>query len=646
MTRTGAIGRTRRLSALWLALLALGFPHGRAAREPAWVKAVLDAGINRAVEVTWEDADGVLYWNVRRNCSESDAHAGATTIRVTEARLLDHRRALNESCSYRVEACDFDGCSPQSFSVSATLGAVPSAPPVVAAWPSQNEIISVRYLPPANAGGGAARVLVTNYRVELSLDAAFSSIAHTTETHDGGIFLQHIRAMKGRRYWVRVTAANAEGWGAPGTFAAGSVRCISTPGPPSDLEVLVAGHLALRIEWRPPLDSGAGDTTEPVLEYLVQAAEVGRAFTALTAARRVQGNETTLVLERLPRTRLTVRVAAANVVGLGPFFTLGSPAAPTPAGQQAHADTAASDDAGPRPSGTVGQGVAVMALPGAPLPLYAGPCGALELCIVFEPPRDTGWPPSSDPSHPLSGGAVGWSLGGGGPLRFRVDASVSPDFTSGVLGSEGEGIVGEEATAREGRLVGDNASDPANFLDVYSSRFVRWRITGLAKGVYYHLRVSAWNGIGWGRPGVLGHPDEMSDEARSTAGGNAGVARQFLADEDAGAPLDGAARWPYYLASAVLPCTGSMTAPSNTAVFPRSVSSPLQRGCGAIRPGTRGLRAFHDSLRVFLRFDDGPAQVSFYHRPMLRVSAPAQPRACLLWPACSRLLACSSLLRV
>lgn len=239
-----------------------------------------------------------------------------------------------------------------------------------------------------------------------------------------------------------------------------------------------------------------------------------------------------------------------------------------------------------------------MALPGAPLPLYAGPCGALELCLVFEPPHDTGWPAYSDPSDPLSGG--------GGPLRFRVDASVSPDFTSGVLSSEGEGFTGEEVTAREDRP-GDNATGPSNFLDVYSSRFVRWRITGLAKGIYYHLRVSAWNGIGWGRPGVLGHPTETSAEARSTAGGNAGVQRLFLAEEDAGAPLDGAARWEYYLASAVLPCSGSFTSP--TAVFPQSVSSPLQRGCGAILPGARGLRTFHDSLRVFLRFDDGPAQV-------------------------------------
>jgi len=154
--------------------------------------------------LTQQEADGVLFWNVARGCSQSDASNEATVIRVTEAHLLDHRRALNESCAYRVSACDFDGCSVQSTSVSAIMSAVPAAPTIIAAWPSQNEILSVRYLPPLDAGGGLAwggghQVIITNYRVELSLDATFAAIAHTTETHDGGIFLQHVRAMKGRR---------------------------------------------------------------------------------------------------------------------------------------------------------------------------------------------------------------------------------------------------------------------------------------------------------------------------------------------------------------------------------------------------------------------------------------------------------------
>jgi hypothetical protein len=90
---------------------------------PTWVKVLLDAGMNRAVDVTWEHTDGVLYWDVARNCSRNDTAVGATAIiRVTEARLVDHRRDLNELCSYRVAACNLDGCSAQSSPQSAKMG--------------------------------------------------------------------------------------------------------------------------------------------------------------------------------------------------------------------------------------------------------------------------------------------------------------------------------------------------------------------------------------------------------------------------------------------------------------------------------------------------------------------------------------------
>ncbi len=98
--------------ALAAVLVCAWVPGARAAVSvPAGVVAVLDAGVNRAVSVTWEHEDGVLFWNVERSCSASDTGGGATVIRVTEARLVDFRRAFNETCSYRIAACDLDGCS-------------------------------------------------------------------------------------------------------------------------------------------------------------------------------------------------------------------------------------------------------------------------------------------------------------------------------------------------------------------------------------------------------------------------------------------------------------------------------------------------------------------------------------------------------
>ena len=55
--------------------------------------------------------------------------------------------------------------------------------------------------------------------------------------------------------------------------------------------------------------------------------------------------------------------------------------------------------------------------------------------------------------------------------------------------------------------------------------------------------------MGWGRPGVLGHPAESASGDGSMGEGNVGVERKYLRDEEAGAPREGAGRWEYYLGS-------------------------------------------------------------------------------------------------
>ena len=191
--------------------------------------------------------------------------------------------------------------------------------------------------------------------------------------------------------------------------------------------------------------------------------------------------------------------------------------------------------------------------------------------------------------------------------HVQVDASLSADFTTGVVTREGAGDVGEEITAAGTE---EETWRNASGIDLYSELYVRWRVTGLTKGEYYHFRVSARNAAGWGRPGVLGHPAEpASPGAGSTAGGHlggGGVERKYLTNQQWGLPLAGAGRWDYYLASALLPCSGSLA--TETSLFPASLSSPLQRGCGRIEAGRQGLAEFHDALRVFLRFDSGDAQ--------------------------------------
>ena len=59
---------------------------------------------------------------------------------------------------------------------------------------------------------------------------------------------------------------------------------------------------------------------------------------------------------------------------------------------------------------------------------------------------------------------------------------MSADFTTGVVTREGAGDVGEEAAGTE-----EETWRNASGIDLYSELYVRWRVTGLTKGEYYHF---------------------------------------------------------------------------------------------------------------------------------------------------------------
>ena len=180
---------------------------------------------------------------VLKNCSTDPALV--TTIRVAEPSLVDDRVAFRERCTYRVLACDLDGCSPPAAVVHAVFGAarqskhgpplwsrrgtcetlltlhegracrdqmllgagsVPGAPSaVIAVRPSLPNTLTVRYLPPADSGAGdAATVALTNFKVELSRDPSFSRVDAAAESGDGAVWVQSLRVLKGESYFCRV----------------------------------------------------------------------------------------------------------------------------------------------------------------------------------------------------------------------------------------------------------------------------------------------------------------------------------------------------------------------------------------------------------------------------------------------------------
>ncbi|KAJ1481049.1 hypothetical protein T484DRAFT_1808764 [Baffinella frigidus] len=155
---------------------------------------------SKAAVLAWDYAPRVVTWEVLKNCSTDPFLL--TTIRVAEPTLVDDRVASHERCTYRVQACDLDGCSQPAAAVHAVFGSVPGPPAgVIAVRPSLPNTLTARYLPPADSGAGdAATVALTNFRVEVSRDPSFSRVDAATESGDGAVWVQSLRVLKGSRY--------------------------------------------------------------------------------------------------------------------------------------------------------------------------------------------------------------------------------------------------------------------------------------------------------------------------------------------------------------------------------------------------------------------------------------------------------------
>ncbi|HXG73340.1 MAG TPA: fibronectin type III domain-containing protein [Candidatus Nitrosotenuis sp.] len=108
-------------------------------------------------------------------------------------------------------------------------------------------------------------------------------------------------------YTYRVSALNSVGTSAPSNTA--SATTYGVPNAPAGLAVTVVSSSSLKLSWNAPADDGG----TPVTGYQIQ-----RNGTILVA--NTGSNQTTyLDTGLLPQRQQTYRVAAWNVVGLGPF---------------------------------------------------------------------------------------------------------------------------------------------------------------------------------------------------------------------------------------------------------------------------------------------------------------------------------------
>lgn len=259
----------RVLAAVLMATVLLHVSPVAAATKPSAPRAVKATPLNKAVKVSWTapasnggsriDAYAVQRRNTTSSPWVTVKYTGAAARTWTETGLVNGARFY-----YRVMARNALGWGSASAQVSAVPRTVPSAVPYFEADNYDSALGAYWGTTPNN---GAA---IDSYRVEISLDGATWSVGASTPTigTKAAPFL-FPGLTPGTRYWMRIRAHNAAGYGPPSGI--GPYRAYTVPHPVTGL-VATAGDEQVSLDWDAPTTDIAGGRP-PAVSYLVERSD-------------------------------------------------------------------------------------------------------------------------------------------------------------------------------------------------------------------------------------------------------------------------------------------------------------------------------------------------------------------------------------
>ena len=185
---------------------------------------------------------------------------------------------------------------------------LPTAPRQPGATPGDGSV-QVTWLAPANNGG----YLIDRYAVQLSTSgtSAWTNIAFLPVGETS--YLATAGMTNGARYYFRVLAHNAAGWGPASTVVNATPRTV--PNAPRFLTASPAANSA-NLSWQPPsYDGGAAITGYEVQSKVCCVCDAGSSWSGGTVAAGTSRNVTGLMNGE----RYCFRVRARNAAGWGPF---------------------------------------------------------------------------------------------------------------------------------------------------------------------------------------------------------------------------------------------------------------------------------------------------------------------------------------
>lgn len=313
---------SRVLAAVLLATVLFHSAPVEAATKPSAPRSVKATPLNKAVKVTWAapSSRGTSAINAyavqRRNTTSAPwvtvKYTGAAARAWTETGLVN-----GYPYYYRVMARNSSGWGPASAQVVARPRTVPGAPRYPEADAYDAALGAYWQAPAAN---GAP---IDFYQVQWSADGGTTWTGSVTSATAGtGAAPTLVPLTPGTRYWLRVRAHNAAGYGPTTGFGPYLVR--TAPGPVTNLAA-TPGVGQVELTWSAPVAGTPGSTA--VASYKVESSADGITWTTHPETTATS----TVVTGLTGGVAYQFRVSAKSVlenVGYGPA-TVVAPDAPT-----------------------------------------------------------------------------------------------------------------------------------------------------------------------------------------------------------------------------------------------------------------------------------------------------------------------------
>lgn len=308
--------------------------------------------------------------------------AGVANPPCTGTQTIPSVGALNKGQLYNVRVFAYNKIG---FSLPA-LAPSPQKPMVVPGLPTGVTLqvvsatdLKVLFSPPDDDGGDT----ITSYQVEWSLDKAFTNPQSGVVSllAGGAPYYRVISALvKGTFYYVRVKAANSQGYGPYQISSPESLNPHTAPSAPSQVTLGVTSSTMLTVQWNVPDDNGGDAITAYVVQWDISASfdSLGAEATKVKISDTTQRSYTITLLS--PETVYYVRVMAMNAGGVG------TPQTSTPVSQiPANTRPGKPHTLGAAPTALAGELAVTWQLPRIPAHLI--PCAGTQLvpqsCPVY-----------------------------------------------------------------------------------------------------------------------------------------------------------------------------------------------------------------------------------------------------------------------